>query len=304
MKKVFKSISKEKYSVVVVNFRTYKKTLQTIKSLLKYSHGISKILIVDNSDNNESFEFFKVYFKRNKLIEIYKTDKNLGYAKAVNIGIDFFFKEKSYFCLVTNNDIIFKNDPIKFIRKNFSNSKVAIVGPMIFNSSGGVQHSTRLKKPSFFNFSLFNKKINEAKVKKSRIVYSVSGCAFFIDIDKFKKLNLFDPKTFLYNEENIISHVLYLNNYLTIFDPNWKIIHDHGFTSGNNNMYVNYHFVKSSIYYWSFYRGKSKISIFSLIILLTIKWIIKSAFVNSMRKGWKFYIREVTRKNFINDNLL
>jgi GT2 family glycosyltransferase len=284
----------DQIGVVIVNYNTYEKTCECIKSIFSTTNIVKTIVIIDNGSTNDSIKCLNGFFHLNNKVKIIELEKNLGYAKAIKIGIDYLSKVGLKYALLSNNDIIYLENSIDNLLIPFQDKNVAISGPKIYNSNNILQHSTSLSEPKFremFGIKTNKKYIDENYVKIPIKVYAVSGCAFMISISIFIMENLPDERTFLYNEENIMAYKLELKNYLTIFQPNSNIIHDHGYTSGKSNMFVNKEYLISSVYYWRYYRRISTSKIFVLFIFLTFKWMIKSLYTKSMRKGWIAYLK-------------
>ena len=287
----------EKVGVIIVNYNNYQKTIETCLSLISYSYSFENLLIIDNGSKDDSFNRLNKYFSFSKNVIFLHNDNNLGYAQAVNLGIDYFSKLNFKYCLISNNDIIYNYNPFPTMLKNFEIfPNLAVVGPKVFNTKGKIQHSSRIYEPYFlelFGFFSNPKKLHEGKLKNPQVVYSVSGCSMMISIPIFVRLGLFDKNTFLYNEENIISYILSQNGFLTVFEPNISIIHAHGSTSGNHNMFVNKNFLISSVYYWYRYKKTHILFIYLLFFYLTLKWLLKSFFVKEMRSNWNLYFQDV-----------
>src|SRR5580765_4129196 len=72
-------------SIIIVNFNTFKYTCTCIKSIIQYNQKQNfEIILVDNASSECDANLFLSKFPEIKLI---KNKKNLGFAKANNIGI-------------------------------------------------------------------------------------------------------------------------------------------------------------------------------------------------------------------------
>ena len=115
------------------------------------------------------------------------------------------------------------------------------------------------------------KSLNEDKVLKCTKVYSVSGCCFLIDINKFVELPAFDEATFLYNEENILGVLVGRSKYSTYIYPKAEVVHRHAASSGGRNDFVSIEYIKSSLYYYKTYQNVGKGMALAMIIIYFIK---------------------------------
>lgn len=95
-------------SVIIVNFSTYKITVNCINSVRRYTHNISyEIILVDNKSGESEPEPFEILFPSVKVIRLME---NVGYAKGVNVGIK---AATGAYLLLLNSDTILKENSIK-----------------------------------------------------------------------------------------------------------------------------------------------------------------------------------------------
>lgn len=264
------------------------KCVESIESncQLKY-----KIFIIDNNSNNDSFDILSKKYKDNSKIEIIKNKVNLGYAAGNNVGIKKAINEGIKYCIITNNDVLFKENTIKNLY-NFIKEKddAVVVGPKIFTTDGNIQHSSQLSRirriDAYEIGRLFKQeRLDEENEKNPSIVYSVSGSCFIIDVNKFIQIKAFDEGTFLYNEENILGQQISHSLYHVYFLPNAEIIHEHGASTGKINLFVCTEYIKSFLYYWKKHRNASKIMLFCIYYIYVAKITLKSIFVVELKNG-------------------
>jgi GT2 family glycosyltransferase len=208
----------DKVGIVVLNYLNYEDTIECVYSLLNIDYNDYKIVIVDNGSENDSFKKIRDEFEDNKKIYLINTEKNLGYAKGNNFGIDYCRNNLSVnHVLIINNDTIVRDRNLLdvFVANK---SEGIILGPKIINLEGKNQnplHSFPLKIMiyQFIEFisqnfikhlkNILTKKTKTKLVKKYDDFYLHGACLFFTE-DYFKYYNGFFNKTFLYFEENIL----------------------------------------------------------------------------------------------------
>lgn len=92
--------STKKIAVVVINYNGKNLLKKFLPSVVKYSDDkISDIFLIDNNSSDGSVDFIK---KKYSSVKIIQNDKNFGYAKGYNLGID---KIKSEYLVLINNDV-------------------------------------------------------------------------------------------------------------------------------------------------------------------------------------------------------
>ena len=277
--------------IIILNYNNWEVTIKCVESIESKCQLKYKIFIVDNNSNNDSFYMLSKKYNGNSKIEIIKNKVNLGYAAGNNVGIKKAINEGIKHCIITNNDVLFKENSIENLY-NFIKEEpdAAVVGPKILSTNGNIQHSSllsRIRRIDAFEIGrLFKQKqLDEENEKKPSIVYSVSGSCFIIDVNKFIQIKAFDEGTFLYNEENILGQQISQSLYHVYFLPNAEIIHEHGASTGKMNLFVCTEYIKSSLYYWKKYRNASKIMLYCIYYVYVIKITLKSIFVKELKNG-------------------
>ena len=92
--------STKKIAVVIINYNGKDLLKKFLPSVVKYSDDkISDIYIIDNNSSDESVDFIKKNYSSVKIIQ---NDKNYGYAKGYNVGLD---KIQSQYLVLINNDV-------------------------------------------------------------------------------------------------------------------------------------------------------------------------------------------------------
>ncbi len=92
-------------SVVTLNYNGSSFLQECIDSILDSDYSNFKVIIVDNGSKDNSLELLERLYDSNDKVIILKNNKNLGYSKGMNVGLDYSFNNlEADFCLVMNND--------------------------------------------------------------------------------------------------------------------------------------------------------------------------------------------------------
>lgn len=287
--------------IVILNYETYVKTIECVDSILNTYHEKINIYIVDNKSLNDSFEILSKKYKLYSFIKVIQATSNEGFARGNNLGLKECQKDGCTYVILSNNDILYCDNSIEYMKKFIIDNKDAvIVGPKLYKPNMEIQRSTTLKKMSLLDFFGLAQVLpshskstilDEENLKEAVEVYSVSGCCFIVNLQRFFEIGAFDEGTFLYNEENILSMQVSLSPYKTYFLPISKIIHSHGATTGKQNMFVNGELLKSGLYYWKKYRKCHNFILISIWGYFTLRWLLKATYSKELRSGWLNYIR-------------
>ena len=118
-----------KIFVIIVTYNGLKWIDKCISSCNKYP-----IIVVDNNSSDQTVKYIQDNFPHVKLI---KSNKNLGFGAANNIGIKYALKNKADYVFLLNQDCYLKNDSLKkLISSHKGNKKYGILSPIHLNGSG------------------------------------------------------------------------------------------------------------------------------------------------------------------------
>lgn len=256
-----------KIGIVILNYLNYTDTIECIESLETQTNQNFEVVIVDNASHNESFSVLDKLYKNKKRIHMIRTDKNLGYAKGNNVGIQYCKNE-----LQINNILIVNSDVI-FTESNYTDyfinlktpSNIGAIGTKIIGSDGLNQNpvytpitSKRvLKDAAYFSLDdigiikyyttlkkLVTKKQDNSKFEEKTFPvhgkkYILHGSAIFLTEHYLKRMDGFYPETFLYYEENILGIIMEKMNLLMLYTDETEIYHKEDQSSalsfGNNS---------------------------------------------------------------------
>jgi len=227
---------KNKLSIIIPTWNTAAITLKCIQSIKKYLPPSGQppnpqIIVVDNASTDNTLALLQ---KEN--ITLIKNSKNLGFAKACNIGAK---KAIGDYLLFLNSDMELPNhkliDMLKFLQKN---PRIGAIGPQFLNCDKTIQDSVFPPQTlinAFKKFWLNQKTYSKytPKRKKPSAVWAVSGGAILIKKKLFEKIGGWNEKYLMYFEDLDLCRALHRHHKQIYYYPPSKIIHRHG-ASGKN----------------------------------------------------------------------
>ena len=291
--------------IVILNYKKWELTIECIKSInSNINPKLYKIYIIDNSPVSckkhfsENLYHFKDYY--------YEKVENNGYSAGNNIGIKKALEDNCKYILITNNDVIFKENAILNL-KNYLDShiSVGIVGPKIYLPSGDIQEINMIikttvsgklryilrKTPLKFMVKKYLSEFSygNENIKDSFKVHSVSGCCFMMTAECASQVTPFDEGIFLYEEEIILGVVMEKIGYETVYVCGAEIIHEHGSTTESIGALSYIYMVESEIYYCRKYLNSSLLSLFPLYFIRTSMYLLRAVKNSSYKKYLKKY---------------
>ncbi len=268
-------------SIIIVNFRTYELTKQTINSILSKKHSINyEIILVDNASNDNSIEKIEQGFKEkiNKnLVKIIKNDQNLGFSKANNIGIKI---AKGEYILTLNSDTVIVEDCldrcIEHIKKN---SNIGALGCKVLLPDGKLDKPCKRGFPTpkaslFYMLKLDKLFPNKRKFGEYNLTYlsendinevdSLVGAFMIIPRTVIDEVGMFDEDFFMYGEDIDWCYRIKQVGYKIIYYPKSEIIHYKGSSAKKKRFKTIYEFHRAMYLFYNKHY-KSKYNVFTTL---------------------------------------
>ena len=257
-------MSKSKISIIIVNYNTEKEVEKCLNSVISQQTTVNslEVIVVDNASSDDSAQVLKK-FPEVKLIQ---NEKNLGFAKANNIGAK---AATGAFLFFLNPDCEIKRDTISKLLGLVEKSPNAIIGPKILNPDGSLQGSCYnlptiwgAIKEFWFNQEGSYEKFTPKTNKQVR-VEAIVGAAMFMSKKTFEKLGGFDERYFLYYEDLDFCRKAKKLDIPVYYFPKASIIHGLGRAGGNIE-----HLKKSA----AVYHGLLKYFVITFVIKIS-QWL-------------------------------
>lgn len=237
---------------IILHYKNIEDTIECINSINKLK-GNKKIIVVDNNTLIEQDE--KKLKKYD--IDLIKLEKNLGFAKANNIGCKHAIeKYHPDFLVVSNNDIVIEQKD--FIERIYKEESFDLLGPKIITNGGQSVNPF----PVYKTKEEVEKQIDKTKklikiyqnvvlrnllklyikfksiIKGERLVYNgeqkqkdvaLHGCFIIFSKRYYERYDdIFFNETFLYHEEEFLYQRIIQDHLVSIYDPSIEVFHKEG----------------------------------------------------------------------------
>lgn len=189
---------------IILSWNNYEDIKSCIDSIKNSKILPEKIVIVDNNSTDGSIEIICKDYANENMIHIIRNQENYGFAKGVNIGINYALEEDAEYIFLLNDDAILAPDCFNELLSaiNFS-SDIGLSTPRIFYAN-----SHRIwQGASYFSFlkagviSVEKNKLIQDCSSEQRIVSCATGCALLIRREVIESIGLFDSNFFFYFED-------------------------------------------------------------------------------------------------------
>ena len=226
----------KKISVVIPNYNGKDLLLKNLPGVIKHCVGC-EIILVDDASTDNSVNFIRKKFKKVKLVKIVK---NVGFAKAVNIGVA---KANGELVLLLNSDVSPRKNFLRVAANHFKDKNIFAVGLCDLSHEGSKiiprgRGGARFRKGFINHFPAF--------IERDRTFW-VSGGSGLFDRKKFLNLGGFDSIFAPFYWEDIdLSFKAWRSGFTCVFEPLSKVDHFH--ESGAIRKSRSHFFVKTVSY--------------------------------------------------------
>lgn len=185
-----------KLSIIIPTYNKIELVEDCIQSIIKYNDigDELEIIISDNSQSYELYEYFEKHYNFIKLIK----NNNIGFGGACNRGFEI---SNGKYLLFLNPDTILVEPVFKFAIEKFeANMDLSLFGVQLIDANYREVFSFGLMDINTVLKSLKNKK----RVRKNKFVDKnmfISGADLFIRRESFVQAGCFDENIFMYCEE-------------------------------------------------------------------------------------------------------
>ena len=254
-------------SIIIINYNVKEHLKLCLMSIMECpQYEAYEVIVVDNYSFDNSAHIIPSEFP---FVNFISLPANVGYAKAVNIGIKYSTGE--HICLL-NPDTIVRKQTFDILSEALkSEANADIVGCKVLNADGTFQLSSRRKFPSFWiSFckfiglsSLFPKSklfgqynYTFQTIDSVQEVDAVNGACIMFKRNVFDTLHGFDERFFLYFEDTDFCFRAKQNNFIVKYIPTTSIVHYKGESHVHAPFDIKQVFLKSMRTFYRKHKGE------------------------------------------------
>lgn len=247
--------------IIIVNWDGKDDLLECLASIkkLSYSKDKYKVLVIDNGSNDDSQKAALKFYPE---IILLKNKRNIGYAKAVNQGIEYGLKSGVEYIWIFNNDVVVEENSLKkLVEVGEEDEKIGVIAPVIYcyddpekidNIGYSINFWTgRFKKLKYGQdvFKNHNERIAD--------VDSILGCSNLIKTTVFKKVGLLRPIYELYFEETDFNTRVRRKNLRVVVVKEAKVLHKNASTM-NKFIFRRAYLLLRNLFLFELFNAKPK----------------------------------------------
>lgn len=185
-------MNEPRISVIIVSFNSKRWLNKCLDSLYCQTYKNFEVVVVDNNSSDGSADYIE---KEYPSVRLMKSEKNLGFAGGVNLGIK---NSLGGYILMLNPDAWLKEDFLEKIFKFYRENNFDVVGPLEAEYDGSqAKNSNFVSKIDPFGFSVLVSK-NKTKCKEQ---FNLCGFCLFFKKQLYLETGELDSDFFMYIEE-------------------------------------------------------------------------------------------------------
>lgn len=245
------------FSIITVNYNGDKFLEKFLSSLVNQTVKNFNLIFVDNGSIDNSLKTIEIY-KDLIDIKIIKLDKNYGFAKANNLGIDEAMKDKSDYIFTLNNDIELHNDCFENMTNQIEKEKLSfdVFQILMINyfernviDAAGISFDAH----HFPGQIGYKENIKNIKQIKKEIPGACAGAAVYskkaLEAIREENGDYFDSRFFAYYEDVDLALRLLNKGFKTILLSEAIVYHIHSGTGNEGSPFKAYYLARNLCFY-------------------------------------------------------
>jgi len=256
-------------SFIIVNYKTQELVAGAIDSINIYAKGFNwEIIVVDNDSQDGSVEFLREKYPKVKVI---REKQNLGFGRGNNVGVK---QAKGEYLFFFNSDAYLTDTSLsKLLDRTREIENLGAIAPLILNTDKSIQQSGGYF-PTLLKIFLWMSFIDDLPggaalkpfhidhdgfYKKERELDWITGAAFMVPAEVFKKVGGFDREIFMYGEDVDLCYRIKKAGYRVLMYPESRIVHIGQGSSGKISKSAILGEYKTILHVYEKHQGKSSL---------------------------------------------
>ncbi|MEH2380971.1 MAG: glycosyltransferase [Nostoc sp.] len=215
---------------LIVNYYSTDLVFKLITSIQKTSHVDYKVIIINNSPDDNSIDNLKT-----ESVLIFDAGTNLGFGCACNLGLKWIYiQDPQAYVWIINPDAYLIENTLDKVKPFFElHPEISILGTLIYTPTGEVWFAGGrfiLKTGAIIT----QKKLTNIDADYVNCDW-VSGCSLIVNLNKFTECPHFDSAYFLYYEDVDFCLHYASQEHLVAINNNFLVLHQPSSITNRNN---------------------------------------------------------------------
>ena len=265
-------------SIVILNYRTFELTRDTVNSVLRYSYPFSyEIIVVDNASGDDSLMKLQDYFKDK--VKFIESKENNGFAAGNNLALR---QVKSDYVLLLNSDTVVWENTLENVYSYMEqHTDVGACGCRVRLESGELDKACKRTFPNVKNsfFRLFhipnksqddNYNLTDLPDDEVYEIDCLTGAFMFIRDRALEDAGLLDETFFMYGEDIDLCYRIKEAGWKIIYYGKNSITHFKGASSKKQKNKLIYEFYHAMYIYYKKHHAEESSFIVNIVVYFGI----------------------------------
>lgn len=216
-----------KVGIVILNWNGLDDTRHCLRSIRRQTYKNVEVVVVDNGSDGPDARQLQIEFPE---VHVLPQLENLGFGRAVNVGVRFLLAHEVDYILLFNNDAWFEPEQKtieQLLQALEADPKAGAAGPVILNAVE--PHTIQSAGHMFSLFTAFPYRMlsdtpRNTPVKTTKPTYIVGAC-LLIRTEVIRAIRGFDPDYFVYGEDIDFALRMHAAGYHQLLVPSTVIYH-------------------------------------------------------------------------------
>lgn len=234
--------------IIILNWNRREDTLDCLASLEGLEYASRWTLVVDNGSTDGSVEAIESTYPT---VEVIRTGDNLGYAEGNNVGLREALKRGADYALVLNNDTLVAPEMLAhLVAAAEADERVGAAGPTIYFHedpdvvwSAGGRFDWQRGKPLLRGL----RERDEGQFSDIQAVDYVPGSAILMRRSTLEQVGGFEPRYFLYYEDNDWCLRVQRHGYTVVHVPQARLWHKVSLAHQLSSPYISYYHARNRL---------------------------------------------------------
>jgi GT2 family glycosyltransferase len=290
-----KTVNTPRVAIIILNWNGLEDTIECLESLKNVIYPNYKIIVVDNHSSSDDCQILRA--KYHDYIHLIQNDRNYGFAKGTNIGMEYAVRNSKpdYFLLLNNDTVVAPDILDNLIQVAESEPEITILAPKIyfynFNGQKNVIWSAGGKIRSWWHYPLWHV-IGTGDNDKSRYgklanVDWVTGTAMLIPCKLIEKLSILNEDYFFAFEDAEYCIRARKKGFRIVYVPTAKVWHKVSSSLKKHENLERYLIISELINYNYFVRNNFSVLVYLYQVSLLLFILISRLVISYIRSFFK-----------------
>ncbi|HPI68629.1 MAG TPA: glycosyltransferase family 2 protein [Bacteroidales bacterium] len=227
-------------AIITINYNLHIHTIQCVNSVLDSDYTNLMVFVIDNGSVKGDYQILVNAYSDNPKVQVFRIEKNCGYVRGVNYGLEISARELPDYYLIMNNDTIIDKSAITElvnVAKRHNNQAIVSGKVYYYDHPDILQHTGVMFTDKRYLTTYYpgrnEKDTGQCDIESERD--SLDDVFWLLPYGLVQDVGLYCDYFFLYAEQGDYARRAKNLGYKLIYTPHAKLWHKESMTAGDGN---------------------------------------------------------------------